>query len=216
MGKMTKGEMTKEKILTSAKALFYDRGYEATTIQQIASHSGTTLGSMTYHFATKATFIERIFGDFFKNISAALREEQFERWNSFEQHFRLTLVYYQNLLSDPKTKRFYYEVFKNDVLALTLHHNISQLYLNFIEEYGLRIRPVEFEALITADFGARRECILSYCENRMTMPVEDFAIFLLTNTARMLGIPEREIYKVSYQSILFFRANDFSGVQLLK
>ena len=42
MRKMTKGEMTKERILASAKELFYEQGYDATTIQQIADRSGTT------------------------------------------------------------------------------------------------------------------------------------------------------------------------------
>ena len=68
MRKMTKGEMTRERILTSAKELFYEQGYDETTIQQIADHSGTTLGSMTYHFATKAKFVERIFEDYFSKI----------------------------------------------------------------------------------------------------------------------------------------------------
>lgn len=216
MGKTTKGEMTKERILASAKELFYNQGYEATTVQQIASRSGATLDSMTYHFATKATFVERLFDDYFANISAAMREKQFEPWNNFEQHFRLTMIYYYNLLSDTHTRNFYYELFKNDLMAVSLNSRINHLYRKFIEEYRLRIRPVEFEAIITADFGARRECILAYCENRLKMPIEDFGIFLLTNTARTLGIPERIIFKTSYQSVVFFKENDFSQVQLLK
>ena len=216
MRKMTKGEMTKERILQSAKELFYEQGYDATTIQQIADHSGTTLGSMTYHFATKATFISRLFDDYFTNLDVAIRQKQYEPWNAFESHFRLTMIYYHNLLSDPHTRNFYYEVFKNDTLFSSLHGNISQIYHDFIRDYGLRIRPIEFDAIVTADFGARRECLLSYCEGRLKMPIEDFGIFLLTNTARCIGIPEAAIYKTSYQSLVFYRSHDFSDVQLLK
>jgi len=75
MRKMTKGEMTKERIYQSAKELFYSQGYNATTIQQIADRSDTTLGSMTYHFATKDTFIAKIFDDYLISIHEALKEK---------------------------------------------------------------------------------------------------------------------------------------------
>ena len=216
MRKMTKGEMTKERILASAKELFYEQGYDATTIQQIADRSGTTLGSMTYHFATKSTFVDQLFDDYFANINTAIQKYQYEPWNSFEAHFKLTMVYYNNLLSDPNTQRFYYEIHKNSTLFSFLHRRITSVYLDFIADYHLRIRPIEFEAILTADLGARRECLISYCEKRLKMPIEDFAIFLLTNTARCLGIPESAIYKTSYQSLVFYRSQDFSGIQLLK
>lgn len=215
MRKMTKGEMTKEKIFQSAKELFYKQGYDATTIQQIADHSGTTLGSMTYHFATKATFVDQIFDDYFSNIGNAIHAFQYEPWNSFENHFRLTMAYYNNLLNDPNIKYFYYEIHKNSTLFSFLHRKIAQVYLDFIKDYNLRIRPIEFEAILTADLGARRECLLAFYENRLKMPVDDLAIFLLSNTARSLCIPDEAIYKVSYQSLVFYRDHDFSDVHLL-
>lgn len=215
MRKMTKGEMTKERILQSAKELFYKQGYEATTIQQIADHSGATLGSMTYHFATKATFVDRIFDDYFDNINEAIHQYQFEPWNAFENHFRLTMVYYNNLLTDPNVRYFYYEIHKNSALFLFLHRSITKVYQKFVEDYDLRIRPIEFEAVLNADLGARRSCMMAYYEERLNMPVDDLAIFLLTNSARMLTIPDEAIYKTSYQSLIFYREHDFSNIELL-
>lgn len=215
MRKMTKGEMTKERILQSAKELFYEQGYDATTIQQIADRSGTTLGSMTYHFATKSTFVDRIFDDYFNNITDAIRSFQFEPWNSFENHFRLTMVYYNNLLTDLRVKHFYYEIHKNSALFAFLHKRISLVYKEFVKDYDLRTRPIEFEAILTADLGARRECMVAYYEDRLQMPINDLAIFLLSNSAHCLTIPDEAIYKVSYQSLMFYRAHDFSHITLL-
>lgn len=217
MRKMTKGEITKERIFKSAKELFYQQGYNATTIQQIADHSGTTLGSMTYHFATKDTFVAKIFTDYFASISDAVKENLYgyKPINSFEQHFYLTMVWYSALLTDPKVKNFYYEITISDSLYSYIFENINHVYHEFQSEYHLRIRPIEFDALLIADFGARRTLARYYCEGKIKMPVEDFSILTITNTARCFGIPEKVIFKVSYEALVFFRNHDFSQIKLL-
>ncbi|KNZ42252.1 TetR/AcrR family transcriptional regulator [Acetobacterium bakii] len=217
MRKLTKGDQTKERIYKSAKELFYNKGYNATTIQQIADHSGTTLGSMTYHFATKDTFISRIFEDYLTSINDLLLNKLigYKPINSFEKHFYLTMVWYQYLLTDPLVKNFYFEISKNDSLYPFLQGQISQIYHNFVKDYNLRIRPIEFDAILIADFGARRELTRSFCEDNIKMPVEDFSILIISNTARCLGIPQKAIYKVSYEALLFNREHDFSDIKLL-
>lgn len=217
MRKMTKGEMTKERIYKSAKELFYNQGYNATTIQQIADHSETTLGSMTYHFATKDTFVARIFDDYLVDINESLRDKLigYKPINSFERHFYLTMVWYHHLLSDINVKNFYYEISRNDSLYPFLHGKISNIYHDFVTDYNLRIRPIEFEALLIADFGARRELTRGFCEDKIKMPVEDFSILIISNTARCWGIPQKSIYRVSYEALLFFRNHDFSDIKLL-
>ncbi|MDD3306226.1 MAG: TetR/AcrR family transcriptional regulator [Acetobacterium sp.] len=217
MRKMTKGEMTKERIYTSAKKLFYNHGYNATTIQQIANDSATTLGSMTYHFATKDTFVAKIFDDYLSAIDESLKEKLigYKPINAFEKHFYLTMVWYHYLLSDPHVKNFYYEISKNDSLYPFLHGKMGEIYHDFVIDYNLRIRPIEFDALLIADFGARRELTRAFCESRIKMPVEDFSILIITNTARCWGIPQKSIYRVSYEALLFFRDHDFSEIKLL-
>jgi len=217
MRKMTKGEMTKERIYKSAKELFYNQGYNATTIQQIADHSDTTLGSMTYHFATKDTFVARIFDDYLNSIHDSLNEKLigYKPINAFERHFYLTMVWYHHLLSDPRVNHFYYEISKNDSLYPFLHGKMGEIYHEFVRDYNLRIRPIEFDALLIADFGARRELTRAFCEARIKMPVEDFSILIISNTARCWGIPVKSIYRVSYEALLFFRDHDFSDIKLL-
>ncbi|WKY46986.1 TetR/AcrR family transcriptional regulator [Eubacteriaceae bacterium ES3] len=217
MRKKTKGEMTKERIFDSAKELFYQQGYNATTIVQIAERSNSTLGSMTYHFATKDLFIAQIFEDYLNNIHDSLKEKLigYRPINAFENHFYLTMVWYHYLLSDPQVRNFYYEISRIDSLYQFLHKSIEAIYHQFVDDYKLRIRPIEFDALLIADFGARRELTRNYCEGNINMPVEDFSILLISNTARCFGIPQKVIYKVSYEALLFFRGNDFSDIKLL-
>ncbi|AFA47708.1 TetR/AcrR family transcriptional regulator [Acetobacterium woodii] len=217
MRKMTKGELTKERIFLSAKELFYNQGYNATTIQQIADHSATTLGSMTYHFATKDTFIAKIFEDYLNSITKSLREKLvgYKPINSFENHFYLTMVWYNYLLTDPNVNNFYHEISQNESLYPFLHLRMSDIYHGFVRDFNLRIRAIEFDALLIADFGARRDLTRAFCEKKIKMPVEDFSILIITNTARCFGIPEKSIYRVSYEALLFFRNHDFSEIKLL-
>ncbi|MGV8906127.1 MAG: TetR/AcrR family transcriptional regulator [Acetobacterium sp.] len=217
MRKMTKGELTKERIYLSAKELFYQQGYHATTIQQIADHSGTTLGSMTYHFATKDTLVTQIFEDYLHSIEVQVHENllDYKKIDSFEKHFYLTIVWYQYLLSDPKVRNFYYEIAELKSNFSFLHHSISQIYHDIVIDYNLRIRPIEFDALLIADFGARRELVINFCEGIIKMPIEDYAVLAITNTARCFGVPQKVIYKVSYEALMFYRKHDFSDIKLL-
>lgn len=56
--------MTRARILNCAKELYYENGFDKTTIQAIADKAGSTLGSMTYHFSTKADFVDTLFSDY--------------------------------------------------------------------------------------------------------------------------------------------------------
>jgi hypothetical protein len=125
------------------------------------------------------------------------------------------MVWYHHLLSDPLVNNFYYEISQNDSLYPFLHGKMGEIYHDFVKDYNLRIRPIEFDALLIADFGARRELTRAFCEDRIKMPVEDFSILIITNTARCWGIPQKSIYRVSYEALLFFREHDFSEIKLL-
>jgi len=49
----TKGERTREKILAEARLLFKQKGFGATTINDLLDASGTTKGNLYFHFADK-------------------------------------------------------------------------------------------------------------------------------------------------------------------
>lgn len=51
----TKGEQTREKILDEARLLFKQKGFGATTINDLLNASGTTKGNLYFHFADKET-----------------------------------------------------------------------------------------------------------------------------------------------------------------
>lgn len=52
-----KSEVTRQRILDAAVRLFVERGYERTTMRDIAAQTGMSLGSTYYYFATKEEIV---------------------------------------------------------------------------------------------------------------------------------------------------------------
>ena len=58
-GRERAGDQTREAIVAAAVALFADRGFVATSVQDIAEQAGVTKGAFYHHFASKnAVFLE--------------------------------------------------------------------------------------------------------------------------------------------------------------
>jgi AcrR family transcriptional regulator len=56
----TKGEQTREQILSIAESLILKRGYSGTSIEQIISESGITKGGFFYHFDGKSDLARQL------------------------------------------------------------------------------------------------------------------------------------------------------------
>ncbi len=216
MEKMSKGMRTKMRILESAKKVFYENGYDDAIVQQIADESETTLGSLTYHFATKATIVDAIMSEYLSAIKERIQSTyKKDKLNHFKEHFFLTIIYYNNLLNDEKTKRFYYETHLNSALFDFLFRDIGSIYQGFIRDFNLRITPSEFEAILIADLGARRASAMAFYNGQIQMSVNEFAAFLISNTGRMFSIQEDIIYESYKEALTFYGSQDFSDIKAL-
>lgn len=63
MATYSNGINTKETILQTARELFFQQGYRATTTRQIVSRSDSNLGLIKYHFNSKADMALAIYAD---------------------------------------------------------------------------------------------------------------------------------------------------------
>jgi AcrR family transcriptional regulator len=70
----TKAELTRERILQTALTLFRTKGYENTTLRQIAAESGSSLGLAYRYFSCKEEFVlafyESLAAEFIQQISS--------------------------------------------------------------------------------------------------------------------------------------------------
>ncbi len=56
-----RSEGTRREILRVAKELFGDRGYEATSLDDVAEHAGVTKGAVYHHFSGKRDLFQAVF-----------------------------------------------------------------------------------------------------------------------------------------------------------
>lgn len=81
-----KGERTRAAILEAALGLFLERGYEATTMRDVASVAGVSVGNAYYYFASKEHLIQGFYDRMHREHVAAC-----ETLLAGESDFRLRL-----------------------------------------------------------------------------------------------------------------------------
>jgi AcrR family transcriptional regulator len=64
-----RGEATRERLLSSARDLFGERGYEATSIDAVLEKSGVARGALYHHFASKAELFDAVAEEVFVEIA---------------------------------------------------------------------------------------------------------------------------------------------------
>ena len=103
---------SRERLLEAARQLFYEQGYNATTLAQISEKSGVNNGLITYYFGTKNNLAQEIYNLFLMNVRAEISMRLFEKKKEFNMALNIA-VENRMLLSqkfeNPKLLRFYNE-----------------------------------------------------------------------------------------------------------
>jgi AcrR family transcriptional regulator len=63
----------REHLVRLAADLFAEKGFQATTVRNIADEAGILSGSLYHHFDSKESIVDEILADFFRDIMAAYR-----------------------------------------------------------------------------------------------------------------------------------------------
>lgn len=96
--------MTRERILAVAAALFAERGYRATSMQEIADRVGITKAALYYHFAAKEDVLRELTGPMLDELEQALTEAEAAgdpeavRWRAIEAFLDVHLRHRDTLL----------------------------------------------------------------------------------------------------------------------
>ncbi|MFV0439387.1 MAG: TetR/AcrR family transcriptional regulator [Desulfopila sp.] len=131
MATYKKSFATREKILQTASKLFFEKGYNSTTIRDIAGAAELSLSRLNYHFNSKALLAEEICREFLRNLN----EELFESLPAMEEKIVRDTVHIRTwiriFLSNNKAMNFYYELACADILNRAI---IESDYRHFVEQ----------------------------------------------------------------------------------
>ena len=84
MNKDSTKKSIKTRIVSAAWQLFYEKGYDQTTVDDIIALSGTSKGSFYYYFSTKDELLEtlsNVLDDFYEELAGKMESSM----NSFDK-----------------------------------------------------------------------------------------------------------------------------------
>ncbi|MFA0815280.1 MAG: TetR/AcrR family transcriptional regulator [Anaerofustis sp.] len=132
MSQYKKSEETKSIILQTASKLFYEMGYQATTVRDISAVSGVSLSRLNYHFHSKAEVAATVCKAFLKNINDQVYRTILPITNDLLLkdviHIRLIA---KGFISDDPRMQFYYEIACENIVAEIL---TQSSFLHFVEQ----------------------------------------------------------------------------------
>lgn len=84
---------TRDLILKSAEKLFAQKGFELTTVREIAENSGANIAMIYYYFKTKEGLHKEILEESFRNLSLSLKEGLDRNKESEEKIYDIIRIY---------------------------------------------------------------------------------------------------------------------------
>ena len=79
---------TKQRILKISEKLFFEQGIANVRLQQIADHSGISVGNLAYHFKNKEVIVENVYEELLRELSALHSGKiNYKELSGFEEYF---------------------------------------------------------------------------------------------------------------------------------
>ncbi|MFC1527156.1 TetR/AcrR family transcriptional regulator [Candidatus Neomarinimicrobiota bacterium] len=117
---MAKIESVKANILKEAALLFSERGYERTSMREIAERTGVSKPAIYYHFANKQSLFEELINTSFEISKQRMEEIANSDRDPIQQLKDLAIARFQSTKENPEMMRFIY-----DLTAGNIHKTIA-------------------------------------------------------------------------------------------
>ena len=99
MGK--KSDITRAKIIETARALFLERGFDGLKMQELADRAGMNKGLLHYYFKSKELLFRAIFSEAFESLFGGVMETLMSDLELEPKLHRLVDVYFDKLIANP-------------------------------------------------------------------------------------------------------------------
>lgn len=209
------GIESKQKILSTAKALFYVHGFQKTTIAMIAEEAEVPLGLINYYYK-KNELLGAIYHDFITILIENIKLQCGSNLeNQLQQHIILVKLFYKIIFSDKSNKNIYHLILKNELITEDSHALVRRSLETIVSELDISIKKDIFQRMMIAEYGARRALLEDAFDHLDPETSVDFINFLATITVRLVGIDIDIInYNIKKASELFLLI-DVSDIRFL-
>lgn len=192
MGKYNAGIATQEKIVNAAKKIFYENGYEKTTIKQICEEADVLRTLFTYYFPDKIALADYISNYLNIKLMNELTDEQNERVEKSEDILVLiygSMWFFYSIMSDVHLNRFYAEVLGNNAKILMGDHYYRKIFQDMYLSCGKNPQSKEFELFFTYSTASPGVFLYHYLMKSSDLTKEEIVTFLNRQVLNGLGVP---------------------------
>ena len=199
MGKYSVGLETKKKILDECKILFYEKGFEGTSFQDISDKAGVNKGLLPYHFKTKNNIAKEIYFEFSRNqrkaCAAVLREEDSAVFN-----ITSLMLFYKLIIEDDKLKRFWYDIAVSNVIDDPFFWENEIFLKAIVKGCNVNISEDELFTIYCIENGMEIELIKNICRGTIKEPIYSALEKQYTVTLSLLGFSREECHDIIKKS----------------
>lgn len=199
MGNYNAGIVTQEKLINSAKKLFYEYGYDKTTIKAICEDAEILRTGFVYYFKDKAALADHISND----VNTQLFHEIETK---LDQHSRqiddlLLFVYgsslfFLSIMSDPHLNLFYSEVLSKNSEMLLGDAFYRKFFKSMYHSRGKNTDSKEFELFFIFNTAAPGAFLKRYLKGLINSTKEEIIEYLNRQVMRGLSIETAEQDKI--------------------
>ena len=200
---MKKGEMRREELLAAAEKLFYTKGYEKTSVQDILTAVGFSKGGFYHHFDSKLSVLEAICENRAREICEQARAIVLEREGAVE---KLNALFHDAAFFGSGTSNFValliQVAYREDGALMREKMKARQLeYMQPVLEDILE-EGVKTQAFFVTDIATSAQMLL-----RLYMQFADDVAFLLAqgeNEDRMMEgmVAKLRVYRTAIERVL--------------
>ena len=175
---------SKTLLYESAKALFYEKGYTATSVRDIVQHANSKLGLFTYYFDGKDALAVKVFNEYAASVKQAIRKVVEEHYPGiyedylFVEMFEYRCSQYLYVL-DPKTAPFFSDILSLQRFIDRRSQEKAFYYHQFLEDAALeKLNPnchTKGYADIALALAEGMELFFcrKLCNNTLSVPIDD-------------------------------------------
>ncbi len=211
MGKYNAGIATQEKIVNAAKKIFYEHGYEKTTIKQICEEADVLRTVFTYYFPDKIALADHISNYLNIKLMHALISEQNMRSEKIDDillFIYASMWFFYNIMSDLHLTRFYAEVLGNNTKILMGDQYYRDLFKKMYLSCGKNPESKEFELFFTYSTASPGVFLYHYLMKSSDLTKEEIVTFLNRQVLNGLGVPEKKREDIILKSLEMIQESD--------
>jgi AcrR family transcriptional regulator len=151
LGDFNLAKDTRQLILDISRELFDRQGYTATSMREIASACGITVGNLCYYFKKKEELLMAYHNKLYSSFSSHLPEKlsELDPWCSY---IAAEYCFLYKCAETPPIRKLYLDVINVPSLRVMYHHRHHELFLSFLssEQFEAGERELFFSTVIAS------------------------------------------------------------------